>query len=157
MSIPKSIREYLDSQKVWHQDSHHSIAYTAQGVAHAQHISGKVLAKVVMVVAGERKIMAVVPGHHRVDLEDLAKLLGAEDIRLATEEEFENDFPDCEVGAMPPFGNLYQIEVVVDESLASHDEITFNAGTHVDTILIHYKDYENLVNPKKGCFSKVKR
>jgi Ala-tRNA(Pro) deacylase len=157
MSIPKSIREYLDSREVWYQYCTHSLAYTAQGVAHAQHISGKEMAKVVIVVAGGRKVMTVVPGHHRIDLGELGKLLGAEDVRLATEEEFKGDFADCEVGAMPPFGNLYQLEVLVDESLASHADITFNAGTHIETIQMHYADYEKLVSPKKGSFSTVKR
>ena len=117
MSIPKKITEFLDSHQVLYQHCTHSPAYTAQGLAHVQHVSGKELAKVVMVVADGKMVMTVLPGSHRIELEPLSKLLECENIRLATEEEFRDLFPDCELGAMPPFGNLYNLAVWVDQTL----------------------------------------
>jgi len=153
MSIPMHICEFLDSHRVWYQSSQHQLSYTAQGTAHAQHVSGKELAKVVMVMAGERLIMAVLPASHRIDLDQLGQLLNAPDVRLATEVQFEHVFPDCEVGAMPPFGNLYSVEVWVDQALRAHPTILFNAGTHEETIKMGFGDYEKLVLPKAGVFS----
>jgi Ala-tRNA(Pro) deacylase len=153
MSIPKHISEFLDSQRVWYQHFTHSLAYTAQGIAHAQHISGKHLAKVVMVMAGGNLIMAVVPGNHRVDLQRLGEILNADSIRLAAEDEFKDIFPDCELGAMPPLGNLYKLDVWVDASLNSHPHMLFNAGSHSETILMSIADFDRLVQPKIGTFS----
>ncbi len=156
MPIPRQISEYLDSQQIWYQSCSHSPAYTAQGLAHVQHVSGKELAKVVMVMEGSRMIMSVLPASHRIELERLAPLLNAESIRLATEEEFKDIFPDCELGAMPPFGNLYNLEVWVDSALQGHQSIVFNAGTHVDTIQMSFADFERLVMPRIGSFSALR-
>jgi Ala-tRNA(Pro) deacylase len=153
MSIPKQITEFLDSRHVWYQYSTHSPAYTAQGLAHVQHVSGKELAKVVMVKADNNMVMAVVPASHRVDLDKFAELLQAKSLRLATEEEFRNCFPDCELGAMPPFGNLYHLDVWMDSALQAHPNIVFNAGTHVEAIQMSFADFERLVMPKIGSFS----
>jgi Ala-tRNA(Pro) deacylase len=98
-------------------------------------------------------VMAVLPGSNRIELDRLAQLLGAESIRLAGEEEFRDMFPDCELGAMPPFGNLYNLEVWVDAALQAHQNILFNAGTHVETIQMSFADFERLVLPKIGSFS----
>lgn len=152
MAIPRQLIEYLDSQGVGYQCCRHSPVYTAQGVAHAQHISGKKVAKVVIVSAGGRKLMAVVPACHRVDLEKLENLLGSS-VRLASEGEFQNYFPDCELGAMPPFGHLYNLDVWVDAALKNQPDIIFKAGTHLDTIQMSFKDFEKLVRPKLGDFS----
>ncbi|MBP1608564.1 MAG: YbaK/prolyl-tRNA synthetase associated region [Acidobacteria bacterium] len=153
MSIPKHISEFLDSQHIAYQHCIHSPAYTAQGIAHTQHISGKEIAKVVMVVADGSMVMAVLPGNHRIDLDLLKRLLNVETIRLAIESEFRDHFPDCELGAMPPFGNLYHLEVWMDESLKAHSNIVFNAGTHAETIQMGYSDFERLVHPHMGNFS----
>jgi Ala-tRNA(Pro) deacylase len=153
MAIPRQITEFLDSQQVWYQHCTHSPAYTAQGLAHVQHVSGKELAKVVMVVVNGRMIMAVLPGSHRIELDRLAQLVKAQSIRLATEDEFKDLFPDCELGAMPPFGNLYHLDVWVDTALQGHQNILFNAGTHVETIQMSFADFERLVTPKLGVFS----
>lgn len=153
MSIPKHIIEFLDSQHVWYQYFTHSPAFTAQGIAHAQHTSGKHLAKVVMIMADGGLIMTVVPGNHRVDLQQLGELLNAHSIRLASEDEFKDIFPDCELGAMPPLGNLYKLNVWVDAALKSHPHILFNAGTHAETILMSFGDFDRLVQPKTGSFS----
>ncbi len=153
MSIPNKITDFLDSHQVAYQHCTHSPAYTAQGLAHVQHVSGKELAKVVMVDAQGRKVMTVLPGSHRVELDQLSKLLKSDDTRLATEEEFKDLFPDCELGAMPPFGNLYNLEVWVDDSLQSHPTITFSAGTHSETIQMSFADFIKLATPKMGSFS----
>jgi Ala-tRNA(Pro) deacylase len=156
MSIPTKIKEFLDSHQVWYQFCTHSPAYTAQGLAHVQHVSGKELAKVVMVVADDRMVMTVLSGSHRVEVERLPELLKCRNCRLATEEEFKDLFPDCEVGAMPPFGNLYKLEVWVDNELEKHPTITFNAGTHVETVKMNYADFQRLVQPKAGTFSTLR-
>ncbi len=153
MPIPRHISEFLDSQHVWYQHFSHSLAYTAQGIAHAQHVSGRNLAKVVMVMADGNLVMAVVPGNHRVDLAQLGALMTASSIRLASEEEFKDIFPDCELGAMPPLGNLYKLEVWADSALKSHPQILFNAGTHSETILMNLADFDRLVQPRVGTFS----
>ncbi len=156
MSIPDKIRDFLDSHQIVYQFCTHSPAYTAQGLAHVQHVSGKELAKVVMVVADARIVMTVLPGSHRVETETLDKLLGCQNCRLATEEEFKNLFPDCEVGAMPPFGNLYNLEVWVDSELEKHSTITFNAGTHVETVKMSFDDFRRLAQPKTASFSTLR-
>jgi Ala-tRNA(Pro) deacylase len=153
MSIPKHVSEFLDSHHIWYQYCTHSPAYTAQGIAHAQHISGKEVAKVVMVMADNSLIMTVLPGSHRIDLDSLKHLLNAKAIRLAGESEFRDLFPDCELGAMPPFGNLYHLDVWMDEALKPHPNIVFNAGTHAETIQMSYSDFERLVHPSMGSFS----
>lgn len=153
MSIAKRLKEYLDGHGIQYQSCTHSPAYTAQGVAHAQHISGRELAKVVVLAAGNRKLMAVVPANNRVNLEELGRLAGVPELRLAGETEFKDLFPDCELGAMPPFGNLYGMEVWADEALKCAPVITFNAGTHMETIRMSYADFERLVQPKTGSFS----
>lgn len=154
MPIPSRISDYLDSHHISYQSYRHPPAYTAQGIAQAQHISGKQLAKVVMVVSDNNKmIMTVVSASHRVDLNKLGRLLKTRWIRLATEEEFADYFPECELGAMPPLGNIYHLDVWVDEKLASTPKISFNAGTHAETIQMAFSDFERLVRPNKGSFS----
>jgi Ala-tRNA(Pro) deacylase len=153
MPIPRHICEFLDAHRISYQPCQHPPSYTAQGVAHAQHISGKELAKVVMVLADDRLLMVVLPGSHRLELEQLGQAVGATSVRLATEEEFGHIFPDCEVGAMPPFGNLYNLEVWVDSSLRTHSTIVFNAGTHAETIQMSFTDFARLVQPKEAIFS----
>ena len=153
MQIPRRIREFLDTRGVSYQCWHHPLSYTAQGTAHAQHISGKEVAKVVMFMANDRLAMAVLPGSRRLDLDQLGAVLGCGPVRLATEEEFGRLFPDCEMGAMPPFGNLYDMTVWVDSSLRDQANIIFNAGTHEDTIQMSFADFARLVQPKEATFS----
>jgi Ala-tRNA(Pro) deacylase len=156
MSIPEKVIDFLDSHRILYQYCTHSPAYTAQGLAHVQHVSGKALAKVVMVVSKGKLIMTVLPASHRLELRLLARLIDTDDIRLATEEEFQSVFPDCELGAMPPFGNLYDLEVWVDPSLREHDSIAFNAGSHVETIQMSYADFQRFVNPRVGRFAELR-
>ena len=153
MTASKRLESYLRDNKVPFQVVHHPLAYTAQEIAAAEHIPGKKLAKVVMVVADDKLAMLALPAPAHVSIDKAAALLSASQVRLAREEEFAAAFPDCEVGAMPPFGNLYDVPVYVDKTLAEDEEIVFQAGTHTDTIAMSYKDYERLVQPRVGDFA----
>jgi Ala-tRNA(Pro) deacylase len=153
MPIPAHISRYLNSRHIPYQACTHSRAYTAQGTAQAQHLSGKKLAKVVIVATDNKKLlMAVVPANYRIDLDRLGQLLHTQWPRLATEEEFKDAFPDCELGAMPPLGNIYHLEVWVDEALRLYKDIAFNAGTHSETIQMSFADFEQMVHPQIASF-----
>jgi Ala-tRNA(Pro) deacylase len=147
MTILQRLKDYLDSQKVQYQVLTHEEAYTAPEIAHSLHVSGKEMAKVVVVKAGERFVMTVLPSNWKVDLTRLRGIFQTTQVRLATEEELRGLFPDCQVGAMPPFGNLYGLEVYVDQSLAADEEIVFRAGSHVVAVKFRYQDFANLVRP----------
>ncbi len=149
----RKLKEFLDSNKIKYVSVKHSLAYTAQEIAASAHIRGKEVAKTVIVSLDGKTAMAVLPASYRVDLERLKKAAGAKKIELLTEKDFKDMFPECEVGAMPPFGNLYGMEVYVATSLAEDDEIAFNAGSHTELIRIAYKDFERLVKPKVLEFS----
>ncbi|HWC76417.1 MAG TPA: YbaK/EbsC family protein [Blastocatellia bacterium] len=152
MSIATKLKEYLDSSNVEYDVLTHRQAYTAQDVAAAAHVPGRELAKSVVVKADDRFVLAVLPAPRRVDLKRLQDAIGAAEVRMAVESEFASTFPGCELGAMPPFGNLYGVEVVVDRSLADDDEIVFNASTHVDAIRMKYEDFVKLAKPKVADF-----
>jgi Ala-tRNA(Pro) deacylase len=152
MSV-KPLKTFLDEHRVRYVTIQHSKAYTAQDVAAKTHISGKEIAKTVMVKLGGKMAMAVVPASRKVDLEHLREVVGAPSAVLASETEFKDRFPGCEVGAMPPFGNLYGLEVWVDESLREDEEIAFNAGTHTELVRLAYADFERLVKPKVREFA----
>jgi len=150
---PVDIRSYLKDQGVPFEVTAHPLAFTAQEVAQAVHVSGYRLAKVVVLKVDGAFVMAVLPGAMRVDLARFKQVAGARRVDLASESEFERLFPGCERGAMPPFGNLYDVPVYVDQSLAGRDRIVFNAGNHIETIRVAYSDYERLVKPRLGSFS----
>jgi Ala-tRNA(Pro) deacylase len=141
------LREFLDSHNVKYMGLSHSLTYTAQGVAALAHVSGKKLAKTVIVKIDGILAMAVIPASEHVDLERMRTLTGAEAVEVATEREFKDAFPDCEIGAMPPFGNLYDMSVYADASLAENEEITFTAETHRELVRMHWEDMARLVNP----------
>ena len=143
----KKLKEFLDSNDVKYVSIAHSTAYTAQEVAASAHIHGKDLAKTVIVKIDGKMAMAVLPASYKVDLDLLKTAAGASTIELTAEHEFRSMFPDCNVGAMPPFGNLYGMTVYADESLAEDEEIAFNAGTHAELIKMAYKDFERMVKP----------
>jgi Ala-tRNA(Pro) deacylase len=147
MPILSKLREYLDKNGVKYEVGAHRQAFTAQEVAEAQHVKGKEVAKVVMLRSGGDFIMAVLPAPYRVDLERAKGALGKTDLALATEQEFAGLFPQCEAGAMPPFGNLYRLPVYVDQTLTRDDDIVFNAGTHTQTVKMKYADFARLVQP----------
>ncbi len=146
MTLSK-LREFLDSHRIKYMVISHSLAYTAQGVAALAHVSGKKLAKTVIVKIDGVLAMAVIPASFHVDLDRLRTLTGAQSVEVANELEFKDAFPDCETGAMPPFGNLYDMPVYADESLAENEEITFTAGSHRELVRMHWADMARLVNP----------
>src|SRR5881396_3806505 len=144
----RKLKEFLDTQKVKYVSITHSPAYTATEVAESSHIPGRELAKTVMVKLDGKIAMAVLPSTRKVDLNLLRESAGAEEAKLATEAEFKSLFPDCETGAMPPFGNLYGMEVYVAPKLTEDEQIGFNAGSHTEAIRMKYGDFRRLVNPK---------
>jgi len=141
------LREFLDSHNIKYMVVSHSIAYTAQGIAALVHLSGKKLAKTVIVRVDGALAMAVVPASFHVDLDLLRTVAGARVVEIATEREFKDAFPDCETGAMPPFGNLYGMAVYTDAILGENEDITFNAGTHRELVRMAWADMVQLVNP----------
>jgi Ala-tRNA(Pro) deacylase len=149
----KQLKEFLDREKIKYVSIVHSTAYTAQEVAASAHITGKELAKVVIVELDHRMAMAVLPANRKIVLQDLREVTGSEEVKFASEEEFKKRFPDCETGAMPPFGNLYGMDVYLAEELMHHDEIAFNAGSHTEVIKMAYKDFDRLVRPRVMSFT----
>jgi Ala-tRNA(Pro) deacylase len=149
----KKLKEFLDSNKIKYVSITHSSAYTAQEIAASAHIPGRELAKTVILKVDGKMIMAVLPASYKIDFDSLKEAIGASSIRLADEHEFIDRFPECEPGAMPPFGNLYGTEVYVSKSLTEDEDIAFNAGTHTELIKLAYKDFEKLVKPKIIEFS----
>ena len=141
------LREFLDSHNIKYMVVSHSVAYTAQGIAALVHLSGKKLAKTVIVSMDGALAMAVLPASFHVDLDLLRAAAGAQTVEVATERDFKDAFPDCETGAMPPFGNLYDMAVYADASLADNEEITFNAGSHRELVRMAWADVARLVNP----------
>ncbi|MDP3772923.1 MAG: YbaK/EbsC family protein [Gemmatimonadales bacterium] len=142
------LKEFLDANGVKYVEISHSPGYTAQELAAAAHVPGKEWAKTVVVKVDGRLAMAVLPASSRVILDLLRQATGAKNVELATEREFADRFPGCELGAMPPFGNLYDMDVFVEERLANDEEIAFNAGTYTEVIKLAYQDYQRLVKPK---------
>lgn len=142
------VRDYLTEHGVDFEAHTHPVAYTTSEVAEAEDVPGNEMAKVVMLMAGDELVMVVVPGDRMVDLEKAAAALDVADVRLAEEDEFSPSFPDCEGGAEPPFGTLYDVPTLVDEGL--NPRITFNAGSHAETITMDLDDYLKLVNPKQA-------
>jgi Ala-tRNA(Pro) deacylase len=149
----QKLKAFLDEQRIKYVSVQHSPAYTAQEVAASAHVTGKHFAKTVIIKIDDRLAMAVLPSNRKVVLHDLREITGSDHVGFATEDEFRSAFPDCEVGAMPPFGNLYGMEVFVAPSLQENQEIAFNAGTHTEVITMAYRDFERLVQPKVMSFT----
>jgi len=154
MNCKDRLELYLRDNDVSYELQHHARLFTAEDVAASQQIPGQQLAKVVMVVADGRDFMLVLPATAQVYIPGVAGLLGARYVRLAGESELKALFIDCEMGAMPPFGNLYHLPVYVDSALAEEDMISFQAGTHTDTMSMKYADYAHLVKPFVASFSR---
>ena len=147
MDCKAKLEKYFRDNQVEFRAMTHRTAYTAQEVAAAQDVKGIQVAKVTMVKADAKIVMLVLPASHRIDFPKLKKTLGAKETQLAKEEEFSNLFPDCDTGAMPPFGNMYNVPVYVDRALTEDPEIVFQAGSHRDTMKIAYDDYARLAQP----------
>jgi Ala-tRNA(Pro) deacylase len=143
----KMLKEYLDTNHIKYTCINHSPGFTAQEVAASAHISGKQLAKIVIVKIGKQLAMVVLPANEHVNFTALKEVAGS-NADLAKESDFKTKFPECEVGAMPPFGNLYDMPVFASNHLSEHDQIVFNAGTHSELMKLAYRDFERLVHPK---------
>ena len=141
------LKDFLDNEHIKYVTIAHSPAYTAQEIAAATHIPGKELAKTVVVKIDGEMAMVVTPASERVELDHLRESLGANEVGLASEDEFKDSFPDCETGAMPPFGNLYGMKVFVSQTLREDEQIAFNAGTHSELVRLPYTEFERLVHP----------
>jgi Ala-tRNA(Pro) deacylase len=149
MAMPiRKLREFLDNNNIKYITITHSPAYTAQEIAASAHIPGRELAKTVIVKADDKMAMAVLPAYAQINFELFKCLARFENLELANEEAFKDKFPESEIGAMPPFGNLYGMEVYVSDSLTRDKEIVFNAGSHSELIKMAYKDFDRLVKPK---------
>lgn len=147
-----SLTEYLEKHGVEYTVVPHSPAYTAQGIAALSHTPGKELAKSVVVKVDGELTLAVLPASFQVDLGMLKRAIRAKNVTLASEDEFRDSFPECETGAMPPFGNLYGMRVIADETLAQDKEITFNACSHRELIRLSWDDFRTLAKPKMAKF-----
>ena len=148
MPVLKKLKEVLDEHKVPYEVFNHALAYTAQEIAAKQHCSGNEMAKVVMLEVDDALVMGVIPASRKINLSIVVKSLSAKTARVAREDEFIARFPGCEIGAMPPFGNLFGLPVFVDPALEKDEYIYFNAGNHVQTVRMQYKDFARLVQPK---------
>jgi Ala-tRNA(Pro) deacylase len=144
--------KFLKSNRVKFQLRHHPARFTAQEVAAAEHITGEEVAKIVIVKADDRFGMFVLPATYVLEMSKVRKLLSSGDARLATEDEMVGLFPDTQTGAEPPFGAEYGVEMFVEERLASDEKILIPAGTHEDSILMDWKDYQRLAKPKVAAF-----
>lgn len=156
MVLPEKLERFLEQHKVNYEIQRHPRAVTALETAEAQHISGKKLAKVIMVKIRGRDSMVVLPGDRVIDLLKLSHAVGTQDVRIEDEKEFKDLFPDCEAGAMPPFGKIYGVPCYGDQSLAENEDLYFNAGSHTEIVKISTVDFMIVSNAVVGDFS-VKR
>lgn len=153
MIFPSKLSKFLKKHKVYYQVQVHPRTVTSSQTAEAEHVSGKRMAKVVMIKAGENDAMVVLPAHRKVDLFKLSAELGTHNVSIDQEKDFESLFPDCEIGAMPPFGKLYGMPVYADKTLKDADEIFFNAGNHLETMSISTDDFFRVAKASVGDFS----
>jgi Ala-tRNA(Pro) deacylase len=152
-AISEKLKNLLEENKILYETIHHPTEYTAQETAADTHTPGQEFAKTVVLAVDGQPVMAVLPAHHKVDLDRLRDSLGAKTVALASEVEIKRLCPDCEVGAEPPFGNLYGVPVLVSQQLAEDERITFKAGSHQDVIRVTFRDYNRLVQPRVLDFS----
>jgi Ala-tRNA(Pro) deacylase len=141
------LKDYLDREQVKYQSLPHATTFTAQETAQAAHVPGKQVAKAVVIKINGELALAVLPATDQIHLDQLQQALGTGQVELAKEYEFEARFADCDAGAMPPFGNLYGMEVYVSQRLREDEAIAFNAGTHDELIEMRYRDFERLASP----------
>jgi Ala-tRNA(Pro) deacylase len=155
MAIPQRICDYLDSQNILYEVVHHSKAFTGQEVAHSLRVSGKRCVKSIVVGGDDRTVLVVIPASRRLNFQDLMAALEASRLDILPESELAGLFPDCDLGAVPPFGNLYGMDVWVDRAVADAEEILFCAGTHEDCIRMRYSDFAKLTLPRLGRFAEI--
>ena len=155
MAISERLKAFLTTSRVAYTVTKHPVVYTAQEIAAAQHVSGRKLAKCVLITTDRGATLAVLPAIHLIDVRKLKILLGASKVSIAKEADIKERFPDVEVGAMSPFGNLYNVPVVAEKSLGDSEDIVFNAGSHTETIAMRHRDFVSLVKPKIGTFGQA--
>ncbi len=153
MPICEKLKKFLDDNRIRYIVIAHSRAYTAQEIAASTHIKGKNLVKCVIVTADKKHYMVATNANQKINLDKLKMELQVKDVRLAREEEFKGMFEDCEVGAMPPFGTLYNIPVVIDTALSADKEIAFNGGYHTSVVKMAFADFVQLVNPRQAAIT----
>ena len=153
MPLKQKLKDFLDENRVKYITMFHSAAYTAQELAHTLHIPGKMFAKTVVLKSNGKYLMAVLPATHKVNFNLFKKVAHVNELELPAEDDVMKHFPQCEAGAMPPFGNLYEMPVYVDVSLTEDKEIYFNATSLYEVIRMSFRDYENLVHPVVGTFA----
>ena len=154
MSVSVKLVQFLKDNGVKYEVMPHAVSYTAQETAASVHTPGKEVAKSVVITDGTEYVMAVVDAPHQIDLKKFSALSGMKKAALASEDRLRELFPDCEPGAMPPFGNLYDIKVFVDQRLEEDETITFNAGSHFEAIRLKYADFKKLAKPQVGDFAR---
>ena len=147
MAVSSKLKSYLDKEHVGYEIAEHPLAYTASEIAGSQHVPGKIMVKSVIVKSQGKFIMCVLPAIHLIDFDKLKKVIGSQDIKLADESELSNLFPDYDLGAEPPFGQLFGLKVYADKSLEDDEEIVFNAGTHTDVMKMKLNDFKKLTKP----------
>jgi Ala-tRNA(Pro) deacylase len=150
--ISTRLKKFLDDYGVGYDVMHHDPAFTAQELSARMHISGYEFVKVVVVKMDGQFALAALPAPLRVNFKQLAQVAGVKKVSLASEEEFQQLFPDCELGAMPPFGNLYNLPTFVEQDVAANENIVVNAGTHAEAIRLRYSDFARLARPRLGRF-----
>lgn len=153
MNCQQQVEQFLREHQVAYQIQHHPQVFTAQQIAACEHVSGKMVAKSVVASADNQKILLVLPATCRVDVDKVRALVGAKHVSLAREEELKHILPNCEVGAIPPFGNLYALPVYIERSLTNQETILFPVGTHTETMSLKYTDLERLVQPTVADFA----
>jgi Ala-tRNA(Pro) deacylase len=151
----EKLKKFLDQHHIDYETITHTPSFTAQGTAHSAHVSGREVVKTVILKVRDEMIMIALPANYRLNLGHLKNIFATENVELAHEEEFRKLFPDCEVGAMPPFGDLYGIDMFVADELTKDREIAFNAGTHTELIKLSFADYEKLEHPKRIQLSSI--
>jgi Ala-tRNA(Pro) deacylase len=152
MATPLWIRKMLQQRGIAFEELHHPLVFTAQEVAQCEHVSGHRVAKVVVVIADGLPVELILPATRHVDLERVRAILGVRRIRLATEQEMEMDFNDCEVGAIPALRHWKDVQVLMDRSLAVEGDIIFQAGTHEDAVRLNFRDWYEMVKPQVATF-----
>src|SRR5262249_736121 len=147
------LNKFLADRQIPFEQFHHHPAYTAKEVAEGLHVPGQEIAKSVLLRVPKGSVLAVLPATHSVDLAEMGRDLGAAEVEMASEQEIEQIFPDCERGAMPPFGSLYRLPTIVDETLTEDERIVFDAQSHQDAIRMAFRDYAALEHPRIGHFA----
>lgn len=150
MTIPRALRSFLKEHHIQHRTIVHPSTYTAQQLAHSQHVKGEDVLKVVLLKSGDQYVMALLPACYKVDFAGMKKTLGVDELRLGTEDEIRKLFPDCEIGAIPPVAELYHLKLYADESLKKNRKVLFAAGTHREAMRVDFKDLAKWIKPKFG-------